>query len=38
LANLKQFQCARYLRQMETGIVHIYTDVLAQRQDMEPCE
>jgi hypothetical protein len=37
LANLKQFQRPRYLRQIDTGFVYVYTELLAQRQDMEPC-
>jgi hypothetical protein len=37
LANLKQFRRPRYLRQIGTGTVYIYTEILAQRQDMEPC-
>jgi hypothetical protein len=37
LENLKQFRRPHYLRQISTGNVYVYTEILAQRQDMEPC-
>jgi hypothetical protein len=38
LANLKLFKRRRYLRQIDTSIIYVYTDLLAQRHDMAPCE
>jgi hypothetical protein len=37
LANLKQFRRPCYLRQSDTGIIYISTEIIAQREDMVPC-